>query len=49
LNRPYHYPDFGGAADELPLKDGLYDYPIDALRYFFINYTHNPKTTARRY
>jgi len=49
LNRPYHYPDFGGAADELPLKDGLYDYPIDALRYFFINYTHNPKATARRY
>jgi len=45
----YHYPDSGSAADELPLKDGLYDHPIDALRYFFVNYTHNPKTTARRY
>jgi hypothetical protein len=45
----YHYPDSGGTADELPLKDGLYDHPIDALRYFFINYSHNPKTTARRY
>ncbi len=45
----YHYPDFGTAADELPLKDGLYDHPIDALRYFFVNYSHNPKTTARRY
>ena len=45
----YHYPDSGGAADELPLKDGLYDHPIDALRYFFINYSHNPKTTSRRY
>jgi hypothetical protein len=45
----YHYPDSGSAVDELPLKDGLYDHPIDALRYFFINYTHNPKTTARRY
>jgi len=49
LNRPYHYPDFGTAGGELPLKDGLYDHPIDALRYFFINYTHNPKATARRY
>jgi hypothetical protein len=44
----YHYPDAAG-ADELPLKDGLYDHPIDALRYFFVNYSHNPKTTARRY
>ena len=45
----YHYPDYGSAVDELPLKDGLYDHPIDALRYFFVNYRHNPKSTARRY
>jgi len=44
----YHYPD-AAAASELPLKDGLYDHPIDALRYFFVNYSHAPKTTARRY
>ena len=34
----YHYPDSTTPA-ELPLKDGLYDHPIDALRYFFINHT----------
>ncbi|MCJ7730666.1 MAG: hypothetical protein MUO27_12455 [Sedimentisphaerales bacterium] len=46
----YHYPDSPAAADELPLKDGLYDHPIDALRYFFINYTHTPaKFTSRQY
>ena len=46
----YHYPDSGRAAPgELPLKDGLYDHPIDALRYFFTNHRHRPQTTARRY
>ncbi len=45
----YHYPESGSAAGELPLKDGLYDHPIDALRYFFINYKHSPKTTTRLY
>ena len=45
----YHYPDFGAAAGELPLKDGLYDHPIDALRYFFVNYRHSPKSADRRY
>jgi hypothetical protein len=45
----YHYPDSGSAADELPLKDGLYDHPIDALRYFFVNYAHHPKSATRRY
>jgi hypothetical protein len=45
----YHYPEFSGAAGELPLKDGIYDHPIDALRYFFVNYKHSPKTTTRRY
>lgn len=32
----YRYPDNG--ASELPLKDGVYDHPIDALRYFFANF-----------
>jgi hypothetical protein len=45
----YHYPDFSTSGGELPLKDGLYDHPIDALRYFFVNYSHNPKSTTRRY
>ena len=46
--RCYHYPE-NATGSELPLKDGLYDHPIDALRYFFINYTHPAKTTSRRY
>jgi len=46
----YHYPDSSRAGyTELPLKDGLYDHPIDALRYFFVNFNHNPKTTSRMY
>ncbi|MHC4678100.1 MAG: phage terminase large subunit family protein [Planctomycetota bacterium] len=45
----YHYPESGNAPGELPLKDGLYDHPIDALRYFFINHTRPAKTTTRRY
>jgi len=45
----YHYPESGTAPNELPLKDGLYDHPIDALRYFFINHTRPTKTTTRRY
>ena len=49
--RCYHYPERSGGrnAGELPLKDGLYDHPIDALRYFFVNYRHNVKMTNRRY
>ena len=48
--RCYHYPDGGRAAcGELPLKDGLYDHPIDALRYFFVNHTHSRQATTRRY
>ncbi len=49
--RCYHYPDRGsGAADgELPLKDGVYDHPIDALRYFFVNYKRKGKVFSRRY
>jgi len=42
----YHYPDSGG---ELPEKDGVYDHPVDALRYFFINRTGRGKTIYRRY
>jgi hypothetical protein len=46
----YHYPqDLAAAGGELPLKDGVYDHPIDALRYFFVNYNHPGKITTRRY
>ena len=46
----YHYADSSrSASNELPLKDGIYDHPIDALRYFFINLRQNPKTSTRRY
>jgi phage terminase large subunit len=48
--RCYHYPEPGSAAaGELPLKDGVYDHPIDALRYFFVNHTRPTKTITRRY
>jgi hypothetical protein len=46
----YHYPEPRSAAGcELPLKDGVHDHPIDALRYFFINYKQPTRTTTRRY
>jgi hypothetical protein len=44
----YHYPETAGVG-ELPLKDGVYDHPMDALRYFFVNYNHPGKITTRRY
>jgi hypothetical protein len=44
----YHYPD-SPAGDELPLKDGLYDHPIDALRYFFINHAGNTAKSVNRH
>ncbi len=46
----YHYPDQAGcgADAELPLKDGVCDHPIDALRYFFCGLAI-AKTTSRRY
>jgi len=49
--RCYHYPEPGtaAAAGELPLKDGVYDHPIDALRYFFVNYKRSSKGVSRRY
>lgn len=46
----YHYPDASsGTLSELPEKDGIYDHPIDALRYFFVNYGTSVKTGSRRY
>ncbi|MCS7034503.1 MAG: hypothetical protein NZ561_11005 [Phycisphaerae bacterium] len=37
--RSYRYPQYGnsGARGELPLKDGVHDHLIDALRYLLIN------------
>jgi hypothetical protein len=45
----YHYPEYGSTTGELPLKDGVYDHPVDALRYFFVNHINPLKTTTRRY
>ncbi len=46
----YHYPEnTTSSTAELPLKDGLHDHPIDALRYFFVNYKHTTKATSRPY
>ncbi len=45
--RCYHYPE-SSAPDELPLKDGIYDHPIDALRYFFVN-REQRHPVSRRY
>jgi hypothetical protein len=44
--RCYHYPPRGG---EMPDKDGVYDHPIDALRYFFVNYTNTIKSLSIKY
>ena len=44
----YHYPDTP-TGDEIPLKDGLYDHPIDALRYFFINFGRPMRAEHRSY
>ncbi len=47
----YHYPDSTSvnAGSEHPVKDGIYDHSIDALRYFFAGYTRNWKITRRQY
>jgi hypothetical protein len=45
----YHYNSGGGQYSELPLKDGVYDHPIDALRYFFVNFTRPTSTESRLY
>jgi len=47
--RCYHYPDTSANGTELPLKDGLYDHPIDALRYFFINQKITTPLITRSY
>jgi hypothetical protein len=44
----YHYPDTH-SPDELPLKDGVYDHPIDALRYFFVNIARTTSAESRVY
>jgi hypothetical protein len=44
----YHYPE-GAACGELPFKDGVHDHPIDALRYFFVNYLRPAKNISRSY
>jgi hypothetical protein len=43
----YHYPE--GVAKEMPMKDGVYDHPIDALRYFFVNYGRTGKVIVTKY
>lgn len=46
--RCYHYPDSTlGGLSELPKKDGVYDHPIDALRYFFVNFVKNETNNIR--
>ena len=44
----YHYGSTGELG-ELPVKDGVYDHPIDALRYFFVNYTRPAGAASRLY
>lgn len=43
----YHYPESG--ERELPEKDGVYDHPIDALRYFLVNVNRNTTQARKRY
>lgn len=45
--RCYHYPDLG--TSELPVKDGIHDHPIDALRYFFVNYLTSQARVQKGY
>lgn len=47
--RCYHYPEGGKYPSELPEKDGVYDHPIDALRYFFANFSKSKKGQLSRY
>jgi hypothetical protein len=44
----YHYPESPNAPGELPQKDGLYDHPIDALRYFFVNQVRGSGKIVKR-
>lgn len=43
----YHYPQSGSL--EMPQKDGIYDHPMDALRYFFVNLNSSNPAKNRRY
>jgi hypothetical protein len=43
----YHYAD--SSSHEIPLKDGVYDHPIDALRYYFVNRRYSDKVIVRQY
>ncbi len=47
----YHYPDMAEAVgrSEMPAKDGVYDHPIDALRYFFAGLATSDKCVSRLY
>ncbi len=45
----YHYPDSTKAPSELPVKDGMSDHHIDALRYFFANHEKNNKVIQSSY
>jgi hypothetical protein len=46
----YHYPESTNIPGELPQKDGLYDHPIDALRYFFVSHVRGSgKIVTRSY
>jgi hypothetical protein len=42
----YRYPDENA---ETPLKDGVNDHPIDALRYYFVNSARSGEAKARKY
>ncbi|HEY8667833.1 MAG TPA: hypothetical protein VIL86_14290 [Tepidisphaeraceae bacterium] len=42
----YHYADGGS---ELPVKDGVYDHLVDALRYYFVNTSVREGVKERRY
>jgi hypothetical protein len=46
--RCYHYSDTA-KGKEIPFKDGVNDHPIDALRYFFINFEHTGRAGHRVY
>jgi len=45
----YHYPEDPTVPTETPYKDGVYDHPIDALRYFFVNIRRTGKAKSRLY
>ena len=44
--KAYRYSESGG---ELPIKDGQHDHPIDALRYFFVNFSESGKAAYSKY